>query len=85
MSGAAATTIIEHLSATPRDSWHRVGEVAQVENFTPAEIGDAIRELLADGLIEAEPEPLRSRLTELDLRFAPWVDGEHRHLLSWVH
>ena len=42
MSGAAATTIIEHLSATPRDSWHRVGEVAQVENFTPAEIGDAI-------------------------------------------
>jgi hypothetical protein len=82
-TGAVITEIIEAYHAAGA-GWVRISRIAQERNLTPAEVKDAIIELMEDhDSFRAEPEPFVQLVTEADKTYGPVIGGEARHLIEW--
>jgi hypothetical protein len=81
-TGAVITEIVEEYHTSPRN-WVRISDIAQARNLSPAEIRDAITELMEGEDFRAEPEPFGHRVTGADRTYAPVIGGEARHLIRW--
>lgn len=80
--GAVITEIVEEYYGRGA-GWVRVADIAKSRDLTPAEMQEAIEELMTDDSFRAEEEPFGFRITEDDKRFAPIIGGDARHLIRW--
>lgn len=80
-TGQTITEIIEAYG--DHTGWMRISGIAQAKGLTPAEIQDAVDELLDDPGFSIEAFPMRAWITEADKAYGPMVDGEQRHSIRW--
>lgn len=84
MTRAAEDTIFMMIQTYgAQTGWARIGEIAESIEATPAEIKEAIETLIGDEDFRGIQEPLSSRNTPADRKYAPVINGEPIHLIKW--
>lgn len=81
-TGAVITEILETYGSR-FGQMVKVSEIAEAAGLTPAEVADAVEELLLSDDFRAEPEAMTFKVTEADRRYAPVIGGEPRHLICF--
>jgi hypothetical protein len=81
-TGAVITEIIEAYG-NRFGQYIRIAEIAQARNLTPAEVADAITELMGSEGFTAEPLASNRDALEADQRYGPIIGGERRHVIFW--
>jgi hypothetical protein len=82
----ATTQIIEKIAIAYTNSgegWARIAEIAKAAGLSPEQMDRGIKDLITEPGFRAEGQPLNSKITEADRKYAVIVGGEPRHMINW--